>query len=189
MNKVSTLALLTCITAIPSAMAAGDSMLDKWFGTVAFDGFVYDSSCQISNADKNKTISLPAVRYSDVQEGVERNIAIPFTITLHGCNAIANRAPVIALDRNSSNATKDGYLKNTGNGPENIALLLMDNNRKAIDLRTTTYHEAATSIEQSDGNARSYKFHVGYIKLNNEYKASTTVGPVLAQAYYRITYL
>lgn len=190
MNKVSIIALLTCASFAPVAMAEhqNGSISGDWFSSVHFTGFIFDSSCQISNSDKDKIVKLPAVKHSDVKTGEQKNHAIPFTIRIHGCKTFNNIGPNIALDRNSENTTKDGYLKNTASGPKDIAFLLMNDQKEPLDLKHITYHKPVGQMGYSDNDALFYKFHVGYIKLDNTSEKSSTAGPVVAQMHYRITY-
>ncbi|MFZ3390690.1 fimbrial protein [Buttiauxella gaviniae] len=182
MNKVSIIALLTCVSFSPVAMA--DYEAEKnWFGTVKFNGFVSGSSCDITNG--NKTVQLPSVPTSSVIEKYAYGI-VPFTINITGCNTkILN--PKLRWGPNIlMNTTKDGYLKNhSKDGAKNVGLAILNNESQIINLHSL---ESYNPDESSPEGTLSYTFQVGYIKTGKTKNDEVTPGPVLAQANYHLVY-
>lgn len=190
MNKVSIIALLTCISFAPVAMAAGDngSGIKEWSNVVHFDGLVFESSCKISTSDRGKHVSLPPIRFSEIPTTETRTNAIPFKLTLEDCGLIATKPPKIAIQFNDDNVTKQGYLKNSHGALNNVGLLLMTKDGAKIDARERSSHHADDEGGHPYSNKRNYSFNVGYIKVNDPGVKSGTSGPVTAQVNYHITY-
>ncbi|WP_314139569.1 fimbrial protein [Buttiauxella noackiae] len=190
MNKVSILALLTCVSFSPVAMALADngSGIKEWSNVVHFDGLVFESSCKISTSDRGKHVSLPPVRFSEIPTSETRTNAVSFKLTLENCGLIAEKPPKIAIQFNDNNVTQQGYLKNSNEALSNVGLLLMTKDGKKIDVGERSSHLADDEGGHYNSNKRNYSFSVGYIKVSDPGVKSGTSGPVTAQVNYHITY-
>lgn len=188
MNKVSILALLTCITVTPVAIAEQSNGIGSpRIGVINFSGSIYENSCQIINDNGgNKTVSLPVAKNTALNEIVPHS-SKAFSINVRGCGIIGNLKPKIVWLNGRDVTTNTGYLENKSHpGANNVALAIMDKEKKIIDLNDHKLRFPADEYYRGNERSLIYTFHVGYIKTND---SIVTAGPVTAQATYGVTYL
>ena len=190
MNKVSIIALLTCASFAPVAMAQGSNGLifDRLHGVVNFHGAVTTNSCKISTGDKNKNVYLPPVAASDIHIDYTSNPTIPFSIKVENCGPVLGMSPKIAIWDNSGNTVGDGYITNTSDKDSGIALFLTGKDNKLIDVRRGSLHEGNVSGRTVSNDENIYSFNVGYIKLNRGDVKKGYAGQVTAQVNYQVVY-
>lgn len=191
MNKVSIIALLTCVSSTPVVMAQGSNGLifDRLHGVVNFHGAVTTNSCKISTGDKNKNVYLPPVAVSDIHNEYTSNPTIPFSIKVENCGEVFGMSPKIAIWDNFGNTVGDGYLINKSNTKSSIALFITGKNNELINVKHGYLHEGDSDGRTGANDEKIYSFNVGYIKLKNADLKNGYSGKVTAQINYQVIYL
>ncbi|MGX9312625.1 fimbrial protein [Pantoea ananatis] len=153
--------------------------------TIRFQGEVNAQTCNVNvnDATGSPIILLPTV--STTALSTEKSTAgkTPFTINLTGCVAPASGSTqAININLVGNNISSTGDLLNTGTA-KNVALRLLDNSDKAINLSGGTATVSGMTLASGSTSA-SQNFSVEYYSDSG----SAGAGTVLSSVQYSVSY-
>ncbi|KUY50833.1 MULTISPECIES: fimbrial protein [unclassified Burkholderia] len=168
------IALGMCATHAFADTTAGD-------GTLTFKGSVNAQTCQVSDADKTKTVTLPTVQAQTLNAAGDTSGQQYFAIHVTGCDHGADAAKKVATSFSSQYFDPNtGTLTSTSAGAQNVNVQLLNGDYSVIKVGDGS---SSTPIAIDDGGSATMPFYAQYYATGAAGK-----GDVNANATFTLTY-